>query len=304
MKELLVPLLALLAFASSACRAALDKSREEFHLRFVAAEDAFELVELQYGIDMGDDVQNTRKQLDAAFQGAREFPIDGGFITFDVDAWVLHAREKGPDQRTKHEHRLLELEGAIRVAQSEFFEDHEGRLGLLRRWRIVRGTEVVRLLDDWFRDSMRKRPPVFAPNAPGFPAYDRETEELWRRRLDSEDRILDVRDGTIVLDLPMSARGAARWTIDLLDQKDEVMAELLRAMTSFEIGDGRMKLTFGSDTGVWTRWLGKDDGRAECPKIRALIASLGHPIHPLDAVAAARIIGLERLPPARSKRAR
>lgn len=234
-----------LAWLAAACTTAYDVAQHEVHVRILPGEDAALVLEIERGLSTTPKrQQEALRALQSALAGGKRFPPEGGLLTFDFDEVVLE--EESAEERAGRE----QLSAAIHVQEVRLFRDERHRLCFARSTRIAPLSRVLAAINSVVSFDVngdRARSNRFkTPFQPEFPVYDLATREAVWKAAESGHAWLSVRDGALVLDVPMTEANAGKCLVKLLEEaRDHEDSTILSQVSSLQVADGHALLRFG-----------------------------------------------------------
>jgi len=233
----------------------------ELYVRFDAHDDLFKVLEIERGIytPAREDVDAAADAIEASATRGRVFPAPGGLVCIDLDKLASPT----PDVSESMARKMREIAGGISIERGGFFIDDKGRLGLYRVWKFANAHGVLDLASMYLNEGIDREGDRFSPE---FPVFDQETQELFKARSRARAPWFLVDGETIVFDVPMTQRSAARCLAHLVAARDkssdDAAAAFYSQVTSLAITNDRALLRFDFSAYRCLEFrFGRDDGK-------------------------------------------
>jgi hypothetical protein len=230
-----------------------DVSESKLLLRYLPAEDALLILEVEHGIQEGgkspDPVQPAAVALRGIADGARVFPASGEWIATDFDELVRDSANNS-DMTDQDRAELRELRDAIHVQDRGLFLEDETTLSLFRLTRLEHLGRMFEIFNGGYNRKLQKPSETERPFEPGFPIFDEESWKMFRSEVAQNHAWLALKDNAIVLEMPMTSANAARCLATIArdcpkDENSEALAQLAEQVSGLEITGLHARLRFG-----------------------------------------------------------
>lgn len=258
MTRLAALILFVLGWFSIGCTTHYDVAEHAVQLRLSADGKALLILEVERGI--ATDPKRSASALHAlerALQGGKCFPPEQGFPSIDFD------RANGEDSEDFTEEELAasrELAANVTIQAVHVFRDDRKALCFARLTRVDDLERSFAIVNAWLNRVLsrsRDRETAFEAQ---FPIYDEATWNSVGRSMRSGHAWFSVRDGAIVLDIPMTESNAARCLKAISEREiDDSMFAVLRQMSSLRVADGHALLRFSEPNQPILRFASKPE---------------------------------------------
>lgn len=239
-------------------------------------DDSAELVLVYRGVTATDDTEGKVGDALVVVQrllaGKREFQTPFG--SFDLDAPGLREGSADPD--------LLAVLDDVQLFEAAVFLDEEGQLAGRQRFWIDRCAPVLRLLN------RRVSAAILEAASDGSlekdtPLLDDRTRELWVRHASTGGSWIDLVDGEIGIDVPITRESWERVQREILSELiapeaqsgAAFLAQVLGHLRHFEVADERLSIVFAPPaTGIY-QLSAHDPGVNYSPRLKEALEAAG-----------------------------
>jgi hypothetical protein len=187
-----------------------EVAESEVLLRYLPERDELLVLEIEHGIEQGhkseDPVRLATDALRGIVEGKRVYPASGEWMATDLDEIVLSTNGLTEQEQAD----LVGFTSALHVEDRGLYLEGPDRLSLFRLTRIERFRRVLEIVSRSFNRECNSHPRQTLPPEPEFPLFDEPSRELFRSAIAKDHGWLSIREGAIVLDVPMTSANAAR----------------------------------------------------------------------------------------------
>jgi len=298
-RRFLVPVLTFLAASSvGGCFTDTFKVAEsEVLIRYLPESDEFLLLEIEHGIAVGDEkddpIAKSVAMLQDLHRGKRIYPASGSWFATDFDEHKGHADGLAEEEAKD----FADFLDGLQVAEHGLYLEALDKLSYFRLTRLKHGKHQLEIINRFVTRGSRKDPDSGLSSVPNFPFYDEESREAFRKAVADGHSWLSLVDGTVVLDVPMTAASAAQCLGEIAcDERGEREKADARAMlgelSGIEVSGGHVRLKFGGASHPLVRFSyhserARQDGALIGPLLQAKVV-LGAPSAPDAALAKVR----------------